>query len=104
MYPFSCAFYIPEFKLYIEIQGSWTHGRHPFNEYNQADLEKIKKWREKNTNFYTEAIYNWTIRDVNKRNVAKENKLNYLEVFTTDIEKCKDIINTYITKMMLCQK
>ena len=37
--------------------------------------------------------------DVNKRNVAKENKLNYLEVFTTDIEKCKDIINTYISKL-----
>lgn len=67
-------------------------------------LEKIKKWKEKNTKFYTEAIYNWTVRDVNKRNIAKENELNYLEVFTTDIEKCKDIINTYITKMMLCQK
>ena len=104
MYPFSCDFYIPEFKLYIEIQGSWTHGRHPFNECDQADLEKIKKWKEKNTKFYTEAIYNWTVRDVNKRNIAKENELNYLEVFTTDIEKCKDIINTYITKMMLCQK
>lgn len=104
LYPFSCDFYIPEFKLYIEIQGSWTHGRHPFNKDDKSDLNKIEKWKSKNTKFYTEAIYNWTVRDVNKRNVAKENKLNYLEVFTTDIEKCKDIINTYITKMMLCQK
>lgn len=104
LYPFSCDFYIPEFKLYIEIQASWTHGRHPFDENSKKDLETVQKWGKKNTNFYTEAIYNWTIRDVNKRNIAKQNKINYLEVFTNNFEKCKNIINTYINKNLLCQR
>lgn len=32
LYPFNCDFYIKSENLYIEIQGSWTHGSHPYNE------------------------------------------------------------------------
>jgi len=30
----------------------------------------------------------WTIRDVKKREIAKQNKLNYLEIFSNDINEC----------------
>ena len=34
LYPFNCDFYIKSLDLYIEIQGSWTHGDHPFDKNN----------------------------------------------------------------------
>ena len=33
------------------------------------------------------AINTWTIRDVNKRNTAKKNNLNYVELFSLDEAK-----------------
>ena len=90
--------------MYIEIQGHPSHGPHPFDKTNIEDINCLNEYKNKHTKYYDKIIEVWTVRDVNKRNIAKENKLNYLEVFTTDIEKCKDIINTYITKNILCQK
>lgn len=99
LYPYACDFYIPELKLYIEIQGNWTHGKHPFNKNDINDINIVELWKNKNTNFYIEAIYNWTIRDVVKRETAQKNSLNYLEVFSTNIDECKHIINTYINDL-----
>jgi len=99
LYPYACDFYIPELKSYIEIQGNWTHGKHPFNKNDINDINIVELWKNKNTNFYIEAIYNWTIRDVVKRETAQKNSLNYLEVFSTNIDECKHIINTYINDL-----
>ena len=43
-------------------------------------------WKSKNSPYYLDAIKTWTIRDVNKRKIAKENKLNYLEIFSCKID------------------
>ena len=86
-YPFCCDFYIVKYDLYIEIQGMWTHGGHPYNIENQEDIEKLNEWKLKNNDFYNSAIKTWTIYDPKKRKAAKENNLRYLEVFTTDINK-----------------
>ena len=87
-YPFACDFYLPEYDLYIEIQGSWTHGWHPFNENNVNDIETLQSWKLKNKDYYNVAIDVWTIRDVEKRTIAKQNKLNYLEIFSNDLNEC----------------
>jgi len=54
--------------------------------------------KSKNTKYYNVAIEVWTQRDVNKRNVAKENKLNYLEIFTKNLNEAikifKELIET----------
>ena len=76
-YPFTCDFYIPSKDLYIECNYHWTHGGKPY-EGTKEDIEIINKWKNKNTNYYNNAINCWTIRDVNKRNIAKQNNLNYL--------------------------
>lgn len=86
-YPFCCDFYIVKHDLYIEIQGMWTHGGHPYNIKNQEDIEKLNGWKLKNNDFYNSAIKTWTFYDPKKRKAAKENNLRYLEVFTTDINK-----------------
>ena len=79
LYPFVCDFYIPSLDLYIECNYHWTHGDHPYNENNKEDQILLEKWKNKNTKYYNGAIYTWTIRDVNKRNIAKQNNLNFIE-------------------------
>ena len=89
-YPWKCDFYIPELDLYIEYQGYRCHGSEPFNENNQKHIRLIEKWKQKakELNFagkkklqYLKFIKTWTQEDVEKRNKAKENNLNYLEFF-----------------------
>ena len=61
---------------------------------NMNDNDKLKKWEEKsqNSNFYKKAIEVWTIRDVKKRNTAKQNNLNYFEFF--NMKQFNDWIST----------
>jgi len=90
VYPFVCDFYIPELNLYIEYNGTWTHGKHPFNSNDENDINIVNLWKEKNTKYYNNAIINWTIRDVLKRNIAKENNLNYIELW--NLKEAKEYI------------
>lgn len=84
-YPFMCDFYIPRLDLFIECNYHWTHGGHPFNKEDKNDLYKLNIWKSKNTKYYDNAINTWTVRDVNKRKIAKENNLNYVEIYKIDI-------------------
>ena len=81
LYPFNCDFYITEIDTYIEYQGFWTHGKKPF-EGTKEDLIIINEWKSKHTKFYDGAINNWSIKDVQKRNIAKLNNLNWFEFFS----------------------
>lgn len=96
LYPFNCDFYIKDIDLYIEYQGTWTHGRHPYNKDDINDnkiLEQlISKFKHK-YDYYYNAIYTWTINDVKKRNIAKKNKLNYIEFFS--MKEFNDWIKQY---------
>jgi hypothetical protein len=66
----------------------WTHGPHPFNKDNNDDLKLLEYWKSQNKEFYKSAILTWTAIDSNKRNIAKINKLNYIEFWNIiDIEK-----------------
>lgn len=84
VYPFLCDFYIEDLELYIEYQGNWTHGGHPFNSNNEIDIFILEKWKEKATDYYESAIDVWTKRDPLKRKIAKENKLNWIEFFNME--------------------
>lgn len=83
-YPFACDFYIPSENLYVELNAHWTHGKHPFDPTNPDDLNKLKNWKTKNTDFYKNAIMVWTVHDPKKRKFAEENNLNYLEFWDED--------------------
>ena len=84
-YPYFCDFYIPELDYFIEYQGYWIHNNHPYdcNSINDNQLLEIwyKKYTINNKIQYLKAINGWTISDVNKRNCAKENNLNYKEIW-----------------------
>ena len=100
-YPYSCDFFIPGLDLYIEIQGSWTHGKHPFNPGDKKDNEKLNYWKSKDSEYYNNAIYTWTDLDVRKRACARDNHLNYLEIFSNNIEDCITIFENCITEKIV---
>jgi hypothetical protein len=89
-YPFACDFYFPDSNYYVEIQGTWTHGSHPFDNDNIEDVKILNDWKNKSkeSDFYKKAIYVWTDHDVKKRNIAKENGINYLEIFDCSFNVC----------------
>lgn len=85
-YPFCCDFYIPELDLFLELNGTWTHGKHPFNINSKEDISILNTWKEKSKEhpFYLSAIETWTIRDVKKRNKAKGENLNFHEFWNIE--------------------
>ena len=89
LYPFNCDFYIPSLDLYIEYQGFWTHGGHPFDPNSEEDAYKLNLWKERE---YRSAIDVWTMRDPLKREIANKNNLNWLEFF--DIKEFKNWADT----------
>lgn len=95
---YCCDFYIKSKDLFIELQGHYTHGRHPYDNNNEND-RKLKKMYESKVSdkkpSYQKIIDVWCFADVQKRMVAKEKELNYLEIFGTDFteESIKKEIN-----------
>ena len=85
-YPFMCDFYIPEIDTYIEIQGTWTHGHHPFDKNNTNDINTLILWKTKakSSVYYNIAINVWTKTDPLKRKIAKENSLNWFEFWSLE--------------------
>lgn len=82
-YPFACDFYIKSLDMFIELNLFWTHGKHWFDSTNQDDMDKLNKWKSKDTTFYRNAIYNWTVLDIKKRTIAVQNNLNYIVLWNT---------------------
>ena len=82
-YPFNCDFYIKSRDLFIELNCFWTHGEHWFNKNSKEDLNILKELKERSTKstFCKSAIDVWTNKDVEKRDYAKKNKLNYVTLW-----------------------
>ena len=79
VYPFNCDFYVPSLDLYIECNFHWTHGGHPFDSANINDINKLQELLASNSTYKHNAAKCWSVRDVNKRSIAKANNLNYIE-------------------------
>lgn len=94
-YPFSCDFYIVPLDLYIEYNGNWTHGKHPFDKNNDKDVERLNYLIEqgKEKKYYTVAAYVWSRNDVKKRTWAKEHNINFIEFWS--LNEAINWINTY---------
>lgn len=100
-YPYDCDYYIISLDLFIELQGYASHGRHPYNPRSLEDKIKLNDWKSRvsdKTPSYKSFIYTWTVRDVEKRKLAKSEKLNYLEIFSCDIDKVIESFEDYLTK------
>lgn len=82
-YPFYCDFYIKPLDKFIELNLHWTHGSRPYVAQDEFCQKQLLEWREKakTSQFYQNAIKTWTVRDVEKQKVAKENNLNYEVIY-----------------------
>lgn len=83
-YNHNCDFYLKQFNLYIEYQGSFYHNKRLFNKELYNDnyeylLSKCSKTNKKNN--YDNLIKTWTEYDIQKWNDAKNNKLNMLFIY-----------------------
>ena len=110
LYPFACDYYIPKYDLYIENQGFPSHGKHPFDPSNPKDLEIVNRWKQKSNeinwknkkkDLYKNFIEVWTEIDPLKREIAKKNNLNFIEIFPDDFNNDIDSIVEYIKKLTL---
>jgi hypothetical protein len=75
-YPFMCDFYIVSKDLFIEANIFVTHHGHWYND--ELDKQELSRLQQKSTKFYDNIIDTWTKRDVDKRNIARRNNLNYI--------------------------
>ena len=96
-YPYFCDFYISELDYFIELQGYYTHGKHPFDPNSDEDLQLIEYYKKK----YGEdcqPITIWSIKDVEKRDCAKDHNLNFKEVWSLEDGKnfVNDLYSVYI--------
>ena len=82
-YPFAVDFYIPERDLFIELNGSWSHGGHWYEVDREMDQKTVQTWRKKGekSQYYLNALGTWTERDVRKRAAAREAHLNYVTLW-----------------------
>lgn len=90
-YPFICDFYVEPLDLFIELNAHWTHGYHWFDKTCGIDCEKLDAWtaRAVDSVYYRDAIETWTVRDLQKRQTAVANNLNYVVFWKTDLSDFK---------------
>lgn len=97
-YPFACDFYIKSRDLFIELNASWLHGFHWFDETNEDDLVRLQvllNKAEQGKPMYSRAIYIWTYDDLRKRAIAEANHLNYFVFWDDDLTDFKKWLESY---------
>lgn len=83
-YPYLCDFYDKERDLFIEVNACWTHGGHWYDSETDADVCAKWKAKSKDSTYYANALDVFTKRDVEKRECARKNKLNYVTLWDSD--------------------
>lgn len=83
-YPYLCDFYDKDRDLFIEVNASWTHGYHWYDAENDVDACKKWKVKSKKSEYYANALEVFTKRDVEKRETARVNSLNYVTLWDSD--------------------
>ena len=83
-YPYLCDFYDKGRDLFIEVNASWTHGYHWYDAEKDAGV--CAKWKAKSedSTYYANALEVFTKRDVEKRECARKNNLNYVTLWDSD--------------------
>lgn len=86
-YPYHVDFYVKSRDLFIELNGDSSHCDHWFDIDNINDRHRLESYIENMNRIESETgksskyrgmIKTWTITDLEKRNIAKRNNLNYL--------------------------
>lgn len=82
-YPWVVDFYIPSEDMFIEYEKHWSHGRRIYDPEDpecQKDVEWLKD-KAKDNEFYQRTLTQWTEKDPEKFQTAKDNGLNFFVFF-----------------------
>lgn len=84
-YPFNCDFYISSEDLFIELNLFPTHGSEPFDSTNINHTLYLEHCKTAPNNWIEEQIpLIWAGTDVLKHQLAKQNNLNYVQVYNLE--------------------
>lgn len=83
-YPYHADFYNSDRDLYVEVNAHWTHGGRWYDTFSDFDAEKLGDWQSKTSRYIDKAIKTWTVSDVQKRQCAREHKLNYVTFWDSE--------------------
>lgn len=91
-YPWLVDAYVKSRSMFIELNAYWTHGRHWFDVDNESDVSIVETWMGKMDDKlqYVDAAYTWMYRDVEKREMARKNNLNYVVFWNNDLKDFKE--------------
>lgn len=84
-YPWSCDFYILSRNLYIELNGTWTHGGRWYRGIPE-DQSIVADWNGRGGDgYYVNAVRVWTVSDPAKRAAAEAHGLNYVAFWDDEL-------------------
>ena len=97
-YPYDCDFYLDQFNIYVELNTSLLHNTHFYDATCQDDIDKLQELKQKaKTNlWYKNAVRVW-LNDIEKRDTARKNNLNYVVLWSR--QEIKFYIN-YLKEVM----
>ena len=105
-FPYNVDFYLPDYNVYIEYQGSQYHNGRAYlgTKKDLKEIEELKQKDEKRIQItnkkysqYQSIINTWSIFDVKKRKYAKEHSINYLEIYSCNSkEDLQYQVNLYL--------
>ena len=87
-YPYHVDVYIKSRDMFIELNAYWTHGNHWFNVDDALDVVTANVWLDRMTerSQYVGALVTWMYSDVEKRETARKNNLNYVVFWDNDLK------------------
>lgn len=83
-YPYLCGFYDKDKDLFIEVNASWTHNFHWYDADSDAVIVNAWKKKSDDSQYYASALKIFTKSDVEKRECARKNNLNYVTLWDSD--------------------
>lgn len=83
-YPYLCDFYDKNKDLFIEVNASWTHNFHWYDADSDAVIVNAWKKKSDDSQYYASALKIFTKSDVEKRECARKNNLNYVTLWDSD--------------------
>lgn len=83
-YPYLCDFYDKNKDLFIEVNASWTHNFHWYDVDSDAVIVNAWKKKSDDSQYYASALKIFTKSDVEKRECARKNNLNYVTLWDSD--------------------
>ena len=94
-YPYQCDFYIKSLDLFIELNCHYSHHTHWYDPSDHGDALRRTHLLASESKKSKNAAKVWCETDVEKRNTAKSNSLNYLVFWQNDLSDFYAWFNIY---------